>query len=258
MRIFITDDKISDKVVTIDGSDALHLIRSLRITRGEKITVCDMSRREYLCEAEQITADTVIARVVSSRDSENEPLYRATAYLALSKGERFELAVQKSVELGVTELVPFESERTIISSSDAAKKLARWRKIASEAAKQCGRAIIPQVRDPISYSGVVAELADASGLRFICYEGDGTKSLAELLRGQTANDTAMRDISVPDRISFVIGPEGGFSAREAEAARAADIALCGLGKRILRCETAPMYVLSALSYQFELIAPINK
>ncbi len=242
VRVFITDEKMDGDTVTIDGSDAHHLIRSLRITRGERIVVCDMRRREYICEAERISTDTVMARIVETRDSDNEPPYRAVAYLALSKGERFDLAVQKSVELGVAEIVPFESERTIITAADAEKKLARRRKIAAEAASQCGRAIIPTVRDPVRYTDVIAELGTIKGLAFVCYEGDGATPLPELLCGQAP----------PDEIAFAVGPEGGFSTHEADEARKAGIPLCGLGKRILRCETAPLYVLAALSYRFEL------
>lgn len=201
-----------------------------------------MRRREYICEAEHITSDTVTARINEIRDSKSEPPYQAVAYLALSKGERFELAIQKCVELGVAEIVPFESERTIVSAADAEKKQARRRKIAAEAASQCGRALIPTVRDPIRYSDVVAELKDAKGLRFLCYEGDDTLPLTKLIGGQ----------AVPDTVSFIVGPEGGFSVREANMAREAGIPLCGLGNRILRCETAPLYVLAALSYEFEL------
>lgn len=247
VRVFVTDEKISGDTVTIDGGDAYHLIRSLRITRGERVVVCDMRRREYICEAERITADTVVARIVEIRDSENEPPYRAVAYLALSKGERFDLAVQKSVELGVAEIVPFESEHTIITAADAEKKLARRRKIAAEAASQCGRAIIPAVRDPVRFSDVIAELKASKGLAFLCYEGDGATPLPQLLCGYAS----------PDEIAFVVGPEGGFSTREADEAREAGIPLCGLGKRILRCETAPLYVLAALSYQFELTRRIS-
>lgn len=243
MRIFVPDEKIGVDTVTIDGGDALHLIRSLRIQRGEEIVVCDMRRREFICEAERITSDTVIARILEIRDSENEPPYHAVAYIALSKGERFELAIQKSVELGVAEIVPFESERTVVGADDAAKKQARRRKIAAEAASQCGRAVIPVLRDPVGFSDVVSELKASKGLRFLCYEGDGTVPLPSLLAGQAP----------PDEVAFVIGPEGGFSAREVDMMREAGIPLCGLGKRILRCETAPLYVLAALAYEFELM-----
>jgi RNA methyltransferase, RsmE family len=242
VRIFVTSDQINGNSVRITGSDALHLIRSLRIKIGETLIVCDMSRREYICEAENISSDTVIAKIIKSQISENEPPYRAAAYLALSKGERFELAIQKSVELGVSEIIPFESEHTIITASDALKKIARWQKIAAEAAMQCGRAIIPNIRDPINFKNVIEEVSRGSGLRFLCYEGDGTLPLSKLLMGQT----------VPDRITFIIGPEGGFSTRETQITSAAKISLCGLGKRILRCETAPLYVLTALAYEFEL------
>lgn len=243
VRIFVPDEKIGTEHITIDGGDAFHLIRSLRIRRGEEIVICDMRRREFICEAERITSDTVVARIKEIRDSENEPPYHAVAYIALSKGDRFELAIQKSVELGVAEIVPFESERTLVSAADAEKKQARRRKIAQEAAKQCGRAIIPTVRDPVLFPDVVSELKVSSGLRFLCYEGDGVVPLPKLLVGQAS----------PSVVAFAVGPEGGFSAREIDMAREAGIPLCGLGKRILRCETAPLYVLVALAYEFELM-----
>ena len=259
-RFFVTADAIGEGSILITGSDALHISLSLRMREGEEITVCDMQRREYRCRLAAFTGESVRAEILSVKESENEPPYFATLCMALPKGDKMELIIQKSVELGVSRILPFASSRSVVrlDAAGGEKKRGRWQKIADAAAGQCGRGILPAVSAPVSFEDALREAsADMAkgGLAFFCYEGaagDG-QSLPKLL--ETARAAKLRGENDPaeiPRISFFVGAEGGFTAEEVEKAAAAGLPAVGLGRRILRCETAPLCVLSCLSYAFEL------
>ncbi len=244
-RFFLSADHISGDIVTITGEDALHISRSLRMRCGEKITVCDMQKNEYECELAAFTADTVSARILASKKNDTEPSYRAVLYQALPKGDKMEYIIQKAVELGVSEIVPFSCERCISKLDDktAKKKTERWQKIADSAAGQCGRGALVPVREPMSFTDAMTEAA-AADIPLFCYEGDGTTPLSVFLSDRKKLDGAV--------ISIVIGPEGGFSVGEVDQVSSLGAPPVGLGKRILRCETASGFVLSCLCFAAEL------
>ncbi len=248
-RFFLSASNIRDGLVTVTGEDAVHISRSLRMRPGERITVCDMQKIEYLCEIEAFTSDTVTAKILSSKPSDTEPPCEIRLYQALPKADKLDTIIQKAVESGASVIVPFESERTVVreagNQARDQKKLERRSRIALEAAKQCGRGIIPTVGAPLSYPKMLEAAADCE-LKLFFYEGDGTVSLPELLRREYPMG------QIPKSIAIVIGAEGGFSLHETEAAREAGFLLAGLGRRILRCETASGFALACLAYQFEL------
>ena len=243
-RFFINKEKISEASLFIDGDDARHIARSLRMAVGDEVTVCDGEGNEFLCSLTRIRDERCDLDIKESRRCEAEPLSKISLYMAYPKGDKLELVVQKAVELGVSEIIPFESSRCIKKpkAEKAQEKNARLCRIAEEAAKQCGRGILPKVALPLSFSEAMKRASEAT-LTLFCYEGNGTKSLKSILSEQ---DT------VPESIAVIVGSEGGFSLDEAEEAKSLGAALANLGPRILRCETAPDYCLSAISYHFEL------
>ena len=243
-RFFLPSSSISDGFVSISGPDALHIARSLRMKLGEVITVCDTAEMtEFECELCSITPDLVQAKVLSSQKCVAEPPFKVRLYQAMPKGDKLDTIIQKAVETGVFEIIPFESERCIVKAEPAKfeKQTERRRRIALEAAKQCGRGIIPTVRQPISFEKALAEAAEGD-IAFICYEGGGTRALGEFISSDGTD------------IRFLIGPEGGFSEKEVAKAVEAGLGLAGLGKRILRTETASSFVLSCITYERELKA----
>ena len=248
-RFFVCKDQISDGFVTLTGDDAHHLSRSLRMAAGERITVCDMQKNEYACELTEFLPDRVRAKILSVEQSDTEPPYLAQVYQALPKGDKLDAVIQKAVECGASEITTFESERCITRMKDQAeeKKLERRRKIALEAAKQCGRGIVPTVQPTLRFREAIQKAAEAD-IALFCYEGDGTVPLPQVLRACRREIT---DGRVPT-VSIVIGSEGGFSLAEAEWAVACGMKPVGLGKRILRTETAATFVLSCLVYEMEL------
>ncbi len=250
-RFFIRKDQIEGDVVTILGDDAHHISRALRMAAGERITVCDMQKYEYECELYEFLPECVRARILNTVHAKTEPPYRVHVYQALTKGDKLDSIIQKAVECGMTELTTFESERCVARVKDGgeAKKLERRQRISLEAAKQSGRGIVPEIHPTVSYGQAIEEAARAD-LALFCYEGDGTAPLpAQIARWR---ETFVQKDGVPPTVSVVIGSEGGFSQKEAEEAIRAGLLPTGLGKRILRTETASGFVLACLVYALEL------
>ena len=244
-RFFVTASQIGvrpdgAKTVLIVGDDAAHIAKSLRMKEGERITVCDMARTEYDCVILSV-GENVTALVESESPSSSEPPYRATLYQALIKGDKFDTVVQKAVECGVCRIVPVLTDRCVVrlDKRECAKKVARWQRIADEAAKQCGRGALVEVGDMMTYKEAL-DAASRDELSLFCYEGENEVSLKGALSGTS-----------PETVSFIVGPEGGFSAKEAAAASDAGLQTVTLGRRILRTETAASFVLACLSYEYE-------
>ena len=186
-RFFVPSANFDGDTVRITGDDARHIARALRMAVGETVTVCDMHGTTHTCVLEKITDDGSTARIVESVPSDTEPPYPITLYQAFPKGDKMDVIVQKAVESGACAIVPFLSERCVSRPDEKSveKKVARWQRIALEAAKQCGRGIIPEVRRPLSYAQMLEE-ASAASLPLFCYEGDGTASLREVLAAADA------------------------------------------------------------------------
>ena len=241
-RFFVEADAISDGVIYVKGQDAFHIARSLRMAVGDGLTVCDGRGTEYLTELTKIRDEACECRILSSVRGEGEMPFPVTLFMAYPKGDKLEQIVQKAVELGAARIVPFESSRCIKrpKAEKIDKQLLRLSRIAEEAAKQCGRSALPEVSLPIGFEAMLKE-ASASELALFSYEGEGELTVKGALRGFKGGG-----------ISVIVGCEGGFSPEEAEAARLAGCLSVSLGKRILRCETAPAYLLSAISYELEL------
>jgi 16S rRNA (uracil1498-N3)-methyltransferase len=149
---------------------------------GEEITVCDMQGIEYTCEISSFDEDReVIANILSQKASKNEPNVFVTLYQALPKGDKLDTVIQKAVECGASRIVPFQSERCVVKIKDDAesKKRERRQRIAAEAAKQCGRSVIPEICESVKFNEALAMAKDNDMILF-CYEGDGTLPLGEI------------------------------------------------------------------------------
>ena len=237
MAWFFTDESISADSFVISGENAKHISKVLRMNKGETLTLVTPDRTEYLCEISDITADNVIVKVLEKALCQNEPSVEVTLYQALPKGDKMDYIIQKCVELGVTKIVPVVSARCI-SRPDAkslAKKQVRWQKIALQAAMQSRRGIVPQVCECVNFSKA-AELSKENDKTIIFYEMGG-ESVKNILT------------KTPKSIGIFIGSEGGFEQDEVDRIAADGGKTATLGKRILRCETAPLAALSIIMYQ---------
>lgn len=243
-QFFVDSSQIQDKRIIITGSDVNHIKNVLRLQPGEEIAVKNgVDDREYRCGIEEITQDSVICTLRFIREEGVELPSKIYLFQGLPKADKMELIIQKSVELGVFEVIPLAVKRCVVKLDEkkAAAKVKRWQGIAEAAAKQCRRGIIPTVSEPMSMREAVA-YARQMDVRLIPYELAGdmahTKEIIEAIRpGQS--------------VAVFIGPEGGFEQSEVEEALAAEIMPVTLGKRILRTETAGLAVLSWLLYHLE-------
>ncbi len=246
-RFFIMSSDVMGDTVTVRGDDAHHISRSLRMAVGEHITVCDSAANEYDCVLTDFLPDRVVGHILSVRKQDTEPPCHITLYQALPKGDKLDTVIQKSVECGVCRIVPFESERCVVRAKPEAeeKKLQRRCRIAAEAAKQCGRGIVPEVLPTVCFNEMLS-LAGEAELVLFCFEGEGTQPISRILQATRPQKG--------ERIALVIGSEGGFSSKEAARAAECGFQMTGLGKRILRTETASLFALACISSVLELQA----
>ena len=233
-RFFLED--IAGEQAHIQGDDARHITKSLRMREGEELTLCDTKGTDYRCSIETLDYEEVTVRVLEHSPSRSEVSCRIRLYQALPKGEKLEFIVQKATELGADEIVPVVTARCISRPlmRSMEKKRERLQKIAYEAAKQSGRGKIPRILPMVSFSEALEGMKQAE-LPLLFYE-ESDNPLHTILQGEPAS------------ISLMVGSEGGFTAKEAEDAQQAGIHLASLGSRILRCETAPVCALSAILY----------
>ncbi len=245
-RFFVDKEAIVEKdgvaEIQITGEDAHHISRSLRMAVGQSIEICDKAGTVYNCVLTKFTDKEVYAASVSKSSANSESSAKITLYQALPKSDKMETIIQKTTECGVYKIVPFRSEFCVVKldSKDGAKKQERWQKIAEGASKQSGRGIIPEVLAPLDFK-VAIEEATRAELVIFCNEREKDITLKSVLAGTGAKT-----------ISVIIGSEGGFSEKEAEYISAMGAKSITLGNRILRCETAPTFVLSAISYEIEM------
>ncbi len=244
-RFFVSPAALAADTVIIEGEDCRHIALSLRMAVGDTVTLCDGQGTECACRLTAIAPTRVEAAVLSRRTGEGELPVTVHLYQGNPKGDKLEWIVQKAVELGVSAVTPFESSRCVarIKADRVEKQTARLARIAAEAAGQCGRAALPAVGAPLSFAAALAEARAQSELILFCYENEQQKSLATVLAEARAGGVA--------RISLFVGSEGGFSPEEAAAATAAGAVSVSLGRRILRCETAPLYALSCIGFVYE-------
>lgn len=246
-RFFVSAEQIDGEKIYIVGDDAFHISRALRMAAGESITVCDEGGVEYDCILEEFLPDRVGARITATKNSETEPPFKAYIYQGLPKGDKLETVIQKSVECGACSITTFESEFCIAKAKPEAEKnkLERRNRIAAEAAKQSGRSILPRVEATVGFDRMLDE-AEKADICLFCYEAEGTLPIGRQLKA------ALEGVEGIPSIAIIVGPEGGFSKTEYEKARDRGFLMCGLGKRILRTETAATFALSCLVYETEL------
>lgn len=243
-QFFVDSSQIQDQKIIIMGSDVNHIKNVLRLKPGEEIAVKNgVDGREYRCGIEEFTQDSVICSLRFIKEEGVELPSKIFLFQGLPKADKMELIIQKSVELGVFEVIPLAVKRCVVKLDEkkAVAKIKRWQGIAEAAAKQSKRGIVPIVREPMAMREAVA-YAQGMDVKLIPYELAGdmarTKEIIEAIRpGQS--------------VAVFIGPEGGFEQSEVEEALAANIMPVTLGKRILRTETAGITVLSWLMYHLE-------
>lgn len=234
------------KTVTLSGDSARHISKVMRMTAGDEIIVVH-NNEAHVCEITNIEQDVIVRQTGRSIPSPEMPI-EVTIACGLPKGDKLELITQKGTELGMYKLVPFAAERSIVKWDEkkGKKNQERLQKIALEAAEQSHRTHVPEIVSPLSFKQLVATFS-LYGAVFIADEEDA-KIAERTSFAQKLKSVADQKVT---NILCIFGPEGGISRKESEAMIAAGAQTMSLGPRILRAETAPLYALSAISYEFE-------
>ena len=241
MPRFFTQD-ITEMGGCITGEDAKHIAKVLRMKVGDELTVCDTKGRDYDCMIEEIGAGEVRLKVLSVAPSQSEPDVRVHLYQAMPKADKMETIIQKAVELGAASITPVMTRRCV-SRPDAKsmdKKLVRYNRIALEAAKQCGRGVVPPVRPLLELPQARGQM-QRTGCPILFYENATAPAKQVIAKARESGKEL--------EIAVLIGAEGGFDEDEVALAMEHGCHILSLGKRILRCETAPLAALTILMYE---------
>jgi 16S rRNA (uracil1498-N3)-methyltransferase len=224
-RLFVPAERLAGERLTLEGDDHQHVARVLRARAGDRLTLFDGAGVEVEAEVTSVgKRDTEVRLGARRAGLVTAPAAAVTLLVAVPRGERMDLVVQKTTELGVARVVPVLSDRSVARPEPARR--ARWDKIAREAARQCGRADVPRVDEPLALVAAVAA-PDLPARRFALWEAEHARSLRARLAEGPAGPVAL-----------LVGPEGGFPAEEIATAAGAGFEAVGLGPRVLRVETA--------------------
>lgn len=236
VRFFVSPEELYGERIVLTGDNYTHA-KVLRIKAGEIVTVCDGQGVECLCTVDEVRSADVTLLIHERNESSSEAAVKVSVYMAFPKGDKFEHVVQKATELGAYEIIAFPSSRCVSKPDPKSlqKKLDRWQKIAAAAAEQSGRGRIPQVVVLNNYLEALKRAAEAD-TAILFYEHEKANTLHTTLRAEYRS------------VSLLTGPEGGLEQIEVQQAIEAGINVCTLGRRILRCETAPLCALSAVMY----------
>lgn len=242
-RFFVPAEQIYEEYAEITGDDVNHIRNVLRMEKGEKVVISGGQGSDYYCIISDIRRDRIVLDIEREEPVRTELPVSLVLFQALPKSDKMEQIVQKAVELGVSEIVPVRTRRSVVRLDEkkAASKRKRWQAVAEAAAKQSGRGFVPDVHEVLTF-GEALEYAERLQYRIIPYElFDDMKSTLETVgkvcRGESAG--------------IFIGPEGGFERGEVEQALEKGVVPVSLGRRILRTETAGPAILSVLMFCIE-------
>ena len=240
-KFFVAENQINNNKITIIGNDVNHIKNVLRQKSGDKITICDISKeQDYLCEIDKIEEKSIDCNIIEKLENNTESNVKVTIFQGLSKADKLELVIQKSVELGAYDITPLQMKRCVVKL----KKIQRWQKISEVAAKQCGRNIIPKINNIVNVKEV-CNLCNEYDIVLIAYENEKENTLKKELKNLKKLDKEEIKVAV------IIGPEGGIAPEEIEMFEENGAKIITLGNRILRTETVALSVLSIIMYELE-------
>ncbi len=247
MQRYFIHEIIDEKNVAVSGDDYHHMTRVMRMEAGDRFFGV-VDTKTALIEIDAILEQSLRGRIIEWVDEAKELPIQVSIANGLPKGDKLEWVIQKGTELGAHAFIPFMATRSIVKwdAKKAAKKTERLRKIAKEAAEQSHRTVIPRIDDPVTFNHLL-QMAGDFDHKLVAYEEEAKQG--ESLRLVET----LKAVKPGEKLLIVFGPEGGLDEKEIEELIAKGFRTCSLGPRILRTETAPMYALSAISYQLELV-----
>lgn len=237
MTRFFVDKAMLEERFTVLGGEAAAHARVLRLQKGDKVILSDGQGTDCLSVISDVSPRQLSLVIEERTSSMAEAKIFASVYVGFPKSDKLEHVIQKATELGAAEIAAFPCVRSVAKYDENTlfKKLPRWKKIAQSAAEQSGRGKIPEVLALDSFRAAMERAARADKA-LLFYENEQAHRLSEALASPVQS------------ISLVTGPEGGFAPEEVQMARDMGLEVCTLGRRILRCETAPLCALSAAMY----------
>ncbi|MBM6931216.1 16S rRNA (uracil(1498)-N(3))-methyltransferase [[Clostridium] spiroforme] len=238
-KYFIDGQLTIHQQFQINETDHHHIKNVMRNHDGDQIICIDTMQQPYLCSIENVNEGKI--KVMEALDINNELDVEVTLIYALPKGDKFELVLQKACELGVSRIIPLQSRRCVVkmTKEKMTKKLPRYQKILKEASEQSGRNRIPDIENVITVKDISSYLGDVN---LVAYE----ETAKQNRHGQLYE--SLSHVKQGDKIVIIVGSEGGFDKDEIAMMNEAGVKCCSLGKRILRSETAPLYMLSVIGY----------
>lgn len=241
-KYFINQTLQINQTFEIESGDHHHIEKVMRNKNGDQIICIDTTHIQYLCQIENVK--TGIIKPIEKLNIDNELDVEVTLIYALPKGDKFELVLQKSCELGVSHIIPLQTKRCVVKMTKEKfqKKLPRYQKILKEASEQSGRNKIPDIQNVITLREIKTYLKD---FNLVAYEETAKQNQHGLLY------TTLKELKAGEHIVVIVGCEGGFEKSEIKQLNELGVKCCSLGKRILRSETAPLYLLSVIGYSRE-------
>ncbi|MDD3167912.1 MAG: RsmE family RNA methyltransferase [Eubacteriales bacterium] len=243
-KFFVDYHDVKESTIRItDGDDRKHMLKVLRLGVGDTVSISDTVQFEYTAEITAVEKDYIETRILDKQKFAREPELKLTLFQGIPKQGKMETIIQKTVELGIYSIVPVFTDRSVvIDHGNFHKKIERWQKVADEAVKQCRRGIIPQIHREMLFQEMLNNLIKYELILFP-YENEEQHTIKDCLRKLTEK---------PQKAAIIIGPEGGFSDKEAEALVKIGAQSITLGKTVLRTETAGMAAIAMVMYELEL------
>lgn len=241
-RFFIEEIKEKDGICIIPESEAKHILKVLRMKQGDSLILMDSKGISFEALIESVTRRELTAKLIKKLPEPEPSPISIDIYQALIKSRKMDYMIEKTSELGVSNIIPFYSERTVIKFEEnkMQQKMRHWKEISKSAAKQSGRPVPADILKPISFKELLHNLQNKEGLKVVLWEGEFGNDIKGLLRS-----------SLPgSHFTGIIGPEGGFSQDEINALKNAGFIPAGLGTRILRAETAAITLVAIVQYEW--------
>ena len=248
-KFFVKEEQIKDNEIIIIGQDVKHIKKVLRAKTGDELQICNSQNGEnFLCEIQDLENEDIICKIKEKIQEKVESNIKVTIFQGLPKADKMEYIIQKSVELGVSNITPVEMKRCVVKldGKDKIKKIERWQKISEVAAKQCGRDIIPQINNVINIQNI-CNLISEYDILLVAYENEKENTLKEQIEKLKKQNNSESKI----KIGIVIGPEGGLEENDVNKLKENGAQIITLGKRILRTETVALNILSIIMYELE-------
>lgn len=245
MQRYFVEFNVGDKFVSMNGDDFHHIKNVMRMKVSDEIFVAN-GNVVFYAAIKEINIDHIIVELLNEVKETKELKINVTIAQGMPKSDKFETVIQKTTELGVTELIPVLSERSLvkIDSKIAGKKIDRFKKIAKEAAEQSHRVKIPQIRQFMSLKEFI-KYSESFNYKLVAYEASSEMDEINFKKN-------LRAIKENESMVIFIGPEGGISDKELAILKENNFQIVSLGNRILRTETAPLFIMSAITYELEL------